>query len=137
MIFGVGVVTIISFYESLPLPVYLFVSIGLAIPFIFHIVKKWHKYDLFLSMGIILITCMSIMLGLVKFFESYSLFNQQRETIGNWAMLGFLGLPLIVISAYKNTSDDPEKRKVVVIAGGGLIIIALLVGGIGILAYLF
>lgn len=80
---------------------------------------------------------MSIMLGLVKFFESYSLFSQQRETIGNWAMLGFLGLPLIGISAYKNTANDPKKRKLVVIAGSGLIIIALLVGGIGILPYLF
>ncbi|MNE92554.1 hypothetical protein D3C80_1902920 [compost metagenome] len=85
----------------------------------------------------ILIASMSIMLGLVKFFERYSLFNQQRETIGNWAMLGFLGLPLICISAYKNTADDPEKRKSVVIVGSVLFIIVLLVGGIGILAYLF
>ncbi|WP_209444279.1 hypothetical protein [Paenibacillus ihuae] len=112
-------------------------SIGLAIPFIFHIVKDRHKYDLFVSLGMSLIASMSIMLGLVKIFERYSLFSQQRESIGNWAMLGFLGLPLIIISAYKNTADDPEKRKSVVIAGGVLIIIALLVGGIGILAYLF
>ncbi|MNC68002.1 hypothetical protein D3C75_1185520 [compost metagenome] len=85
----------------------------------------------------ILIASMSIMLGLVKFFESYSLFNEQRETIGNWALLGLIGLPLICISAYKNTADDPEKRKSVVIAGSVLFIIVLLVGGIGILAYLF
>ncbi|WP_342564887.1 hypothetical protein NST84_06985 [Paenibacillus sp. FSL R7-0345] len=80
---------------------------------------------------------MSILIGLIKFFEHYSLFNQQRETIGNWAMLGFLGLPLFFISAYKNTADDPQKRKSVVITGGGLFIIALMVGGISVLAYLF
>ncbi|MFF2017418.1 hypothetical protein [Paenibacillus sp. NPDC058177] len=105
-------------------------SIGLAIPLIFHVVKNRHKYDLFLSLGMILLACMSIILGLVKFFESYSLFSQQRETIGNWAMLGFLGLPLICVSAYKNTANDPQKRRLVVVAGSILFITALLVGGL-------
>lgn len=122
-----------SFFANVSWPLYLILSIGVPIPVLIHVVRKRNRYPVEFMMGMFMISYSSVMAGLVKIDE---IRNGQLQ-IADWLPLpGLLGLPLILVAAYKKTRDDTEKRRYVVRLIIMLSVVILFAGFIVILSLL-
>lgn len=102
----------ISFYNSLPWPVYLLVSFGVGILLIQYFSRNIREYTIPFSIGIILMSCSSIFAGIVRVFYLLGI-QWNLNIVESLPLFGFIGLPLIFVGGYLKTKDDPEKRRII------------------------
>ncbi|MFM9331660.1 hypothetical protein [Paenibacillus mesotrionivorans] len=104
----------ISFYNSLPWPIYLLVSIGLGTFLVQCFLRNSKKYSILVSAGIILLSISSILAGVVRVFYLLNI-KWHLNLIESSPLVGVIGLPLLFVGGYLKTKDDPEKNRIILI----------------------
>ncbi|OXM13175.1 hypothetical protein [Paenibacillus herberti] len=122
------------FYENLSLPIYLIVSIGSGLLLIAYFICRRSKYSVLFVIGMIFISLTSILSGIMRLINEYTLFNRQLEYVQKLPFIGFIGIPLLIIGAYQQSSRDPEKRKLIIRLGVLFISIMIFLGVIVLIA---
>jgi hypothetical protein len=124
----------ITFYNNLPWPIYLLVSIVLGVFLIQYFLRNSKKYTLTVSIGMILISCSAILAGVVRIFHLLDL-NWHLKLIELLPFPGIIfGVPLVCVGAYLKTKNDPKNRKQALI---GIMIVSLCLLLLGIVLIFF
>ncbi|MFS1512793.1 hypothetical protein VQL36_10200 [Chengkuizengella sp. SCS-71B] len=121
-------------FNSMPLPLYLFIAWGSAIGLATYYLKNTHKYYKTILLSMLLISSSAFFAGIFKITSDLELFPNYIDIIEILALPGLLGVPLFMIGGYMQVKDDPYRRKIVIYSSGlvafciiGIITITVLV----------
>ncbi|WP_147304200.1 hypothetical protein [Cohnella lupini] len=124
-----------SFYNTLPWPLYLLITIGLGAFLVQYFSRKMTEYTIPLCIGVILMSCSSIFAGIVRILYLLDL-TWHIKLIESLPLFGLIGLPLIFVGGILRTKVEPEKRRIILL-GGTIAIISLMMIGTVVITSLF
>lgn len=99
-----------NFYNNLPSPIYLLISLVLGIFMLEYFLRNMKRYTVTLSIGMVFVSCSAILSGVVRIFHLLDI-KWHIKLIEQLPLYGFIGLPLICIGAFIKTKSEPENRK--------------------------
>lgn len=94
----------------LPWQVYIIITIGASLIAIVYALSEARNSPRTIVIGMLLIGFSGILTAINKFLETK--FNKDPILIGVMVFIGFIGITLFFIGAYKKTKGDPERHKV-------------------------
>ncbi|MBG9794545.1 hypothetical protein ABD76_19410 [Paenibacillus dendritiformis] len=95
----------------LPWQVYIIITIGASLIAIVYALREARNSPRTIVIGMLLIGFSGILTAINKFLETK--FHKVPILIGVMVFIGFIGITLFFIGAYKKTKEDPERHKVI------------------------
>lgn len=95
----------------LPWQVYIIIVIGASLITFVYALREARNSPRTIVIGMMLIGFSGILTAIHKFLETK--FNKVPILIGTMVLIGFIGITLFFIGAYKKTKGDPERHKVI------------------------
>ncbi|WP_146259606.1 hypothetical protein [Paenibacillus dendritiformis] len=95
----------------LPWQVYIIIAIGGSLITIVYALREARNSPKTIVIGLLLLGFSGILTAIHKFLETK--FNKVPILIGIMVIIGFIGITLFFIGAYKKTKGDPERHKVI------------------------
>lgn len=115
-------------YESLPLPMYLVISLGVSSALLVYLLRNTHNYPKTFLFGMILLIYTSFSAGLIRLTLAFEIVSPPIiEILRVLPLPGLLGFPFICVGSYIKVKDEPLKKRIVVITSLCMLLMALLV----------
>ncbi|WP_141136884.1 hypothetical protein [Paenibacillus herberti] len=117
-----------TFYESMPLPIYLLLTIGGSFAIGIYFLRRTYEYPTTLIFGTTFLALSSLIAGIVRILKEFNIDGKYSIYLGLAPMPFVLGSILFIcIGSYQKVKHDESKRRVVLFVSIGLALIVLYV----------
>lgn len=117
------------FYNSLPLPVYLFITFIIPIMLVIYILRNRKEYPLTMVLGIVFLSLSAFSAGIIRVFSELNIVGEFVDALKSLPIpLVLLTIVFVLIGAYRKVRHDEVKRRKILIISLLQVFIILSVG---------